>query len=128
MDLPFQQQRIDDFPEMKKASIEQFWINMVEEHRRKRNQKFLELEEKGLLEDATLNAQKEGTSVDRLNIAAERTKYAGMDTDVLSKLESEASTPAYQKHLIGKELDKRWAAFYRKRQTAYDSQHAHSEL
>ena len=88
----------------------------------------MELEEKGLLEDALSDATKSQVSAESVSVAAERAKVAGMDTDALSQLESKAATPAYQKHLIAEELDKRWAAFYRERQAVYDSQHAHSEL
>eukprot|EP00943_MAST-04B_sp_MAST-4B-sp1_P000062 g62.t1 len=118
---------INEFPRMKALSIERYWIEMVEEHRKLRELKFLELEEQGLLEDAmndvTSSSDVQKINPDTIDLNAEKAKFKQMSTEKLNEMENNSDTYKlfnFQKYLISKELDMRWKNTYRASQLKYD--------
>ena len=98
---------INEFPKMTENAIEKYWIEMVEEHRKLRESKFLELEAEGLLADAMKDVSSKKKDPNAINLNAEKAKFKQMSTDALREMEKEAnSNPAtttiynYQLYLI----------------------------
>jgi len=125
---------INELPKMTENAIEKYWIEMVEEHRKLRESKFLELEAEGLLADAMKDVSSKKKDPNAINLNAEKAKFKQMSTDALREMEKEAnSNPAtttiynYQLYLISNELDERWKNTYRESQLKYDEkiQHLH---
>ena len=119
---------------MTENAIEKYWIEMVEEHRKLRESRFLELEAEGLLADAMKDVSSKKKDPNAINLNAEKAKFKQMSTDALREMEKEAnSNPAtttiynYQLYLISNELDERWKNTYRESQLKYDEkiQHLH---
>ena len=122
---------INEFPRMKDHAIEEYWIQMVEMHRQLRESKFLELEEKGLLDEALKDMAGADKSSKSIDLNAERMKFKQMDTATLEELErsdddqTTAKMYNYQKYLVSKELDLRWKDTYRASQLRYDEEIKH---
>ncbi|GMF22587.1 unnamed protein product [Phytophthora lilii] len=129
---------IDEFPEMDEDAIETFWVKMVEERRRRRQELFEMWEREGELEgeseiaqeneDANRAQQEAGVSVEKVTKTLTIEELEAMPTKQLRQLLNTPESTAPLKAAVSAILDERLTLLEQREAVMQNSQQQTSQL